>query len=146
MDLNIVKTTDIPFVWSALLPFVERITDESHGESNVAEYLANLSTGNYLCWTIMDGKELRAICITRVDIFHAHKALHIMGVSGAQWPLWKDHHKVLETHAKELGCDRITMWGRAGWKRMMDSHGFSGANGESYKETSRIMQMELKDE
>ncbi len=143
VKLHFIPKDEIPYVWTALIPFVDRFLEESQGESTAATMLQHLCSGEYQCWVVMDYEEIKAVCITKIDTWASYKALHILGLTGGEWISWAKLHHELEIFAKRVGCDRITMWGRKGWKRLFDKSDFKGQNGEKYEHMYDVLHMKL---
>lgn len=144
MAVEFISKDNIPYVWTALVPFVERFIAESQGESTLRSMLHGLVSGDYQCFAVVEHDEIMAICVTKIDQWETYSALHVLGVSGNNWPYWKDYHATLEDFARQVGCDRMSLWGRKGWKRMFDKHDFKGQHDEKYEEVYTVMHMKLK--
>ena len=143
--IEFVEPENIPYVWTALIPFVDRFLAESEGESTAASILQRLCTGQYQCWVAYDYEEIKTVVITKVDEWATYKALHILGATGLHSHCNK-MHETIEDFARVAGCDRVTIWGRKGWKRLMDREGFVGKHGEKYEEKYVVLQMKLDKE
>ena len=145
-EARLVHPDEVAVVWSALVPYVKQFLEHGQGESTVASILTNIMNFKFQCWVIELDGELKGVCITKLDHFIGYKALHILGLAGIGWKSWKSVHGSVEDFARFHECDRITIWGRKGWKRLFDKSNFHGDRGETYEHMYDILHMKLNKE
>ena len=134
-----------PGEFSKAIPFIEMFLARSEGESSVETIRDNVFNNRYQCWFIEDGDEVVSVCITKIDEWISYKSLHILGLGAlpGYWESFRDAHKWLEEWAKEIGCDRMSVWTNRAWLRLFQKADFTGINGEKYEEKYKVLHMKL---
>ncbi len=75
--------------------------------------------GKMQLWTVHDGDELKAVCITEILQYPAMQVLSIIVLTGEDREVWTHHADFLKHKAKEWGCQRLEAWARPGWSRVL---------------------------
>ena len=142
---KLVSPVDYPFVLHEYNEHIMAFLEKSQGESSLHSVLNNIWNLNFQLWSISVDDKVVGCAVTKIDYLVDYTALHVLGLSGVGWKHWKETHSSLEGFARGNGCDRITLWGRKGWKRLFDKTGFCGSHGEQYEHVYDVLHMKLKD-
>ena len=94
---------------------------------------ANLRSGKYLLWLIIDGKAAMGAGVTSLSSANGVKLCTIIACGGTRMSDWLHLIDKIENWAREEGCARMSIWGRRGWSR-----GLMG-----YRQKAVILEKEL---
>lgn len=130
------KDADTYFI--VLLPFIEKALEHSEGEYDLVDVEHGLLSGRYESWIAVADDEVKAVAITEVVQHPNYRELLIKHIGGKDkniWmtPEWQD--RTFSQYAKDTGCKNLVMFGRKGWKRVLDKLG--------WKESYTIMKKEI---
>ena len=113
-----VAPADIQRVW----PAVALMIDEGYaddGETMPANLPEWLAAGKGQLWLSIDGEKIVAALTTSIEPQRHGLRLRMVSCGGSRMDLWKDCHRQIEQFARDEGCDRIRIEGRAGWQRVL---------------------------
>jgi hypothetical protein len=92
---------------------------ERFGNTHAFEDIVEgIVTGDMQLWMTPN-----SITITEIHIFPRCKAIHVFLACGDMQEILLQHERII-AWAKQMGCDRATQWGRAGWRRVLDKLGW----------------------
>ena len=97
------------------------------GSHTVADVCADLRQGKAQLWIAGDGKTIDGIVVTTVTQYPQRKECFIWLLAGERgsaysWPRINEMLGEIETWAKTLGCDLVSLEGRSGWERVLPEY------------------------
>lgn len=75
--------------------------------------------GQYLLWLAYDGKDIKAAVVTSLEKTEWDKSCTIVACGGQDLERWIDLLPVIEKFARDEGCNRILIYGREAWARLL---------------------------
>lgn len=107
-------------VWPLAKPILKRAVDKYPFVSDIELLEEELFNGELLLWIMSDEEGVQAACTTRI-VEHptGNKECQMPHMAGAKLDEWVwDWVKLVETYAREQGCQIISGQGRRGWERL----------------------------
>jgi|TARA_R110001606_G_scaffold380882_1_gene541687 hypothetical protein len=107
--------------WHKLKPLVEQSL--VHGSGSVTSHGLFIQCLGAVaqCW-VRDG----GVCITRYEYNEGNKQLAIVACTDTNWfNQGPEIMELLENFARETGCLKTVVYGRKGWKKVLESYGYS---------------------
>lgn len=129
--LSTYQSHEIEENWHKIEPFIKRVLKKIDLYYTAKDIKNALIKARMQLWTSYTGTQLTSVCITQIVIHPKHKYLEIIAMAGS-----KDSFKELsqiEHWAKSMGCKKIQLEGRKGWKVVL----------KGYKEKSIQLEKEL---
>jgi hypothetical protein len=106
--------------WDLIQPYLERVQRGFPDDINIPQVLADLVGKQKQLWGYHDGERITGICITEIQ--HPVCWLRV-GVGTESWRgQIDDLIAAIESWARSLGCERIKIAGRMGWKRRLPAY------------------------
>lgn len=90
-----------------------------NGRFPVEEIYKACKDGRMQLWTVYDGDDIKAVCVTEILKYPAMQALSIIVLTGEDRESWLHHAEFLKQKAREWGCQRLEAWARPGWSRVL---------------------------
>ncbi|NBT31000.1 MAG: hypothetical protein EBT13_03595 [Rhodobacteraceae bacterium] len=100
-------------------PWIEAALEHSGGTHDFKDIVEGILAGRLQLWPAEDG-----CIVTEIVIYPKKTALHVFLGGGKLEQLLDMHSDVIEW-AKAQGCSGVTITGRHGWKKPLESHGWS---------------------
>jgi len=100
-------------------PHLDRFL-EKYPEFDKYEMLADLIRGEAVVWT-----NDVAFIIGRPNRYHTKEIFLLEALGGSDWQDWQDELDDIEQEVKAWGFDEIEVYGRLGWKKIMQGRGYS---------------------
>jgi hypothetical protein len=129
------KRVDV--IWPLAAPLL-RAAIARTGLSAFADIEHDVLRGDALLWLAASGKEsaptIEAAASTRLQLTDAGKVCVITACSGKDRLRWLPLIAGIEAYAKDEGCQRVRIFGRKGWLRVLDG----------YEEEHVVMDKELR--
>lgn len=97
---------------------IEAALKHARGTHTYDDIVAMVLTDRLRWWCLPN-----SFMVTEVCEFPQTKLLHVF-LGGGDLTEIIDMHPTMIAHAKEMGCSRITMSGRIGWKPVLMKHGW----------------------
>ena len=132
--------------WIHIEPAIASALDYGAGETKIFTWFKNLISkpDDYHLWVVFQEGDPVNITLTKWNYYDTHISLHLVTTGSVGFGSWRDYkeaHHEIERFAKWHNARRIEFWGRRGWLRAIKQ--LRGEAGEEYKETYRVMSMEL---
>lgn len=126
MKVSAILPDDYDKVWSHIHSYMDGAAKYTHGRYKVEDIKQQLyNNNNQQLWIAYDDKIYGAV-ITEVITYPQMKTLIMHFTGGVELPKWKDEMlALLRMFAKDHDCKVIESYGRAGWKRVFKTDGFS---------------------
>jgi hypothetical protein len=129
--VKVVNTSSWSF--EQISPYTARITalfrklEAQFPDDVTAKMLAReCITGGRTLWLVLDGEDLKAICMTQIRVTETGKKIAaLMDLAGEDPDTWADAVcGALEGWADEAGAELRSVEGRAGWDRILRKRGY----------------------
>jgi hypothetical protein len=91
------------------------------GLSNFEDIESDVLTGLQLVWLAWDGKDILAAATTQLVKPH-DKVCVLTACSGHDRDKWLPLFSRIEQYAKDEGCQKMRIYGRRGWERVLDGY------------------------
>ncbi len=89
------------------------------GRFEPVDVLMLVLQGQFKPWLVVEGDEIFAVMLTAIITYPRSKWCSVFLVAGSrmeEWLMaWTD---IVESYAREQGCDKIEGYGRPGWERV----------------------------
>ena len=104
--------------WNEISPKVQEALDHGIGECSAHDLFIECMSSNAQCW-----EHEGCIGITRFNHFPQYKQLQIVTVTGNDFiRKFPKLLEMIEDFAKETGCRNVSIWGRPGWRRLLQEY------------------------
>lgn len=115
--------------WSAIDEMVRRSCEESGGTQTLEHIKAQWRAGKMEILVGEDEAGLAAVAVLMVTNLAALNGLScvIISLCGRGMAQWLDRIELFERYAQWRGCRRMVIYGRRGWVRVLDDHGYTEA-------------------
>ena len=126
VSLNLVPLDAIDGIVPQCEHHIQRALDFS-GSHTVADVCADLRQGKAQLWVAGDGEVIDGIVVTTVTQYPQRKECFIWLLAGERgsaysWPRINEMLGEIETWAKALDCDLVSLEGRSGWERVLPKY------------------------
>lgn len=122
--MNISAILDIDEVWHLIDKYVDGAAKYTHGRYTSDDIRQRFKNGGQQLWVAYDDK-VYGFVITEVMKYPQMVALVMHFTGGTELPKWKNEMlSVLQSFAKDAGCQTIESFGRTGWKKVFNKDGF----------------------
>jgi len=117
MKISAVPRDRVDDVWHVVGPILQRAIEINRGTHDIGDIKTELLADRCGLWVAYDEGEIYAACTTRIVITPQNKMLMIDWLGGERMDDWLDDAlDVIESYAHDLGCERVEIIGRKGWK------------------------------
>ena len=125
MKTTLVPREHIPAVWESIEGFAERCAIYTYGRFTARDMLEGLLTKDQQLWIAFDNEAIHGFWVTEVVVYPQMNVLALHFVGGRRFKEWlPDGFPKLQKFAKELGCSKMESYGRPGWEKMWQDHGY----------------------
>lgn len=126
MNISAILQTDVDSIWNHIHGYMEGAAKYTHGRYTVDDIKrCFINNPNQQLWIAYDDKIYGAV-ITEVMQYPQMKSLTMHFTGGIELPKWKKEMlSVLQSFAKDTGCQTIESFGRTGWKKVFSKDGFN---------------------
>ena len=118
MKLLCVDPACVEEFWPHVAPLIESALKRS---GNFSEVRSDLMGGFALLWIVW-ADAIKAVVVTQLTEKNGSKFCTIVACAGHGFSDWKHLYLQLEAYAKAEGCKAMRIYGRLGWKRMLDGY------------------------
>lgn len=128
MKLIQIPTPYTEKVWPYVLVFIELANVRGHSEQPVEYTFKRLQTGDALLWVVWaeQQKSLMAAATTEIatPVGTDKRMCLITNLGGHSMDLWRHLLPDFEQYAHNENCERIRLYGRQGWSRILREDGY----------------------
>jgi hypothetical protein len=129
MHLIHFKPEEIEKIWPLVKGHVQKALERNHEGRTLMnqEHVKELCVkGLKQLWVISDDQEnVKGVCISEIVKYPNYNVGIVNIATGNDLPLWVDKIKDFEQWAfHNCGCKKIEVYGRPGWKKMLEPLGF----------------------
>ncbi len=104
-------------IWSLVVPLFEAAKSEEPFKAE--DYKQDCLRGKYVLWM---GRNGQVAVMLEVSDYHNGKQCDIVALVGSELPSWIDELKEIEAWATRVGCSRMKLTGRPGWKKVLEDY------------------------
>lgn len=120
--IRVLLPDEVMAAWESAEPILQRALDKFDYGSDSDHILLDLLNGNRQLWII---GVFDAVAITSVKTLPKFSVLDISLLAGDNIEVWLEKLvSQLTMYAKACGCKYVDGFGRKGWTRKLESHGF----------------------
>lgn len=126
LTAGLIATENVDLVWPLVVEKIEAAIARGDGEYRSGDVLVNLRAGRAQLWLGHDETlKIKMIAVTRIEVWPAVKRFRVDILSGEGLTEWLPVLPVLESWAKDWGCEEIVGNVRPGMgKRLVEEMGF----------------------
>jgi hypothetical protein len=112
--------------WYLIVDHVDRSLVHGAGSLTSHSLFLECMQGNGQCWLREDEfGMILGVAITRFEMSVNHKVLAICATTDNDWfSHGNDSHNLLEQFAKRCNCQRMAVYGRKGWTKVLKRFGY----------------------
>lgn len=114
----------LPKVWPHVLPLLEEGSEAWEEYFTLESLYANIASGRFQLWTLNDADEFFAMMLTETIMFPKTSVLNMVLACGSDVEVWFDFLDCFEHMAASWGISKVKIYGRKGWKKILESQGF----------------------
>lgn len=120
-----VLSNAIDEIWPHVIPLLERALAFDDDKYDVQFIYNALKETSMQLWVVFNRRgELKAFCITRIDIYPKGNRLNIMFAAGMDVYRWVHLTEILLDFATCNNCKKVEIYGRPGWEKLLGPLGF----------------------
>lgn len=110
--------------WPHVENFLKRALEASVGEDTLEEIRDDLFADRALLWLVWDDerKTILAAATTKLVASKRGKTCIIAACAGQDLRRWAKFIEELEAFARAEGCEKMRVYGRAGWERLLSGY------------------------
>jgi len=124
-ELICVAPSHIDQIWPHVSHFIATALKRGCSDYRLDYIHAKLKAGEALLWVVWDQKTFAAAATTEICSMLGEGRLLVITAHGGQDKLWDKYLPELEKYAAAEGCDRVRLYGRHGWIRVLRDHGYT---------------------
>ena len=112
-----IPVENIEELWPLAAPLFDGIKSDEPFDPE--EYKAQCLNGDFILWMGRNGK---VAVMLEVSDYHNGKQCDIVMLVGQDLPGWIDELAEIEGWASRVGCNRMVLTGRPGWKKILTDY------------------------
>jgi hypothetical protein len=118
-----IRAVDIDAVWPHVAPMLKAVMAEN--DYDLPDIRKHLKERGMQLWCVFGHGIPKAACVTEVLGYPRRKVALVRLLAGGGLDSWLDLlPEVLEIWAKDMGCTRLRISGRRGWRRRLEPMGY----------------------
>ena len=110
--------THIDDVWPKVISFVEKALVYADGKYTSEYVYLSLKDRRMQLWVSLN-PDVEACCVTEIIHFPSKCVANVFLVGGRNMDNWIHFEEMIETWARENGCQAIECYGRPGWEKVL---------------------------
>ena len=124
--MRLLGNEELARMWGQLVDNVDRSLHHGAGTLTSHSLFLECMSGNAQCWVREDEYGIvKGVAITRFEMSATKKYLAIVVTTDGDWfDHGSDSHKILEQFAKACHCQRMAVYGRKGWTKVLKQFGY----------------------
>ena len=111
------QSNEIDGIWDKVKPLLNKVLQKIDLYYTIQDIKEMLLKKEAQIWTSYEGTQLDSVCITRIVIHPKNNYLEILAMAGSSLSL--PHLRTIEDWGRDVGCKKIKLEGRRGWKRLL---------------------------
>lgn len=121
VELVCIDPKHVSEVWPVVAPLI-RAAVENVGLTPFSEIEYDVLSGEGLLWVIWSGREIEAAATTVLSETSLGKVCVLSACGGQNMRTWLPLFEQIENYARAERCDRMRIFGRDGWLRVLDGY------------------------
>ena len=114
------QKNEIEDIWHKVKPLLNKVLQKMDFYYTINDVKEMLLKEEAQLWTSYEETQLDSVCITRILIHPKYKYLEIITMAGSKQSF--ECLKSIEKWAKDIGCKKIKLEGRIGWKKLLPDY------------------------
>lgn len=106
-------------LWPMARPYLEKAIKKGEYGYDIEDIKISCEIGEYILWIVRNGN---AAIILEVSDYPFGKQCDIVMLGGDKMDGWLDELAEIEGWASRVGCNRMTLTGREGWKKKLTDY------------------------
>lgn len=124
MNISLIPTAEVPNLWMAVLPFLEKATERFSSRYSAIDIYEELLTGQQSLWIAFEDEIVGAWTV-RINEYPQNRVLNIEWLGGDDATTWLGPAlEVMHNYAEDMGCTLEAAIARPGWKNHAKKLGF----------------------
>ena len=126
--INPLTQEEVALRWAEIKPYVDKALEHAIDEHTAHDWFLAVMRGDAEVWEAIVGDKTMSFGIVKVNHFPQHSQLQMVTAAGEGWDEYgPEALEYAEFVAEQIGCKRVTVWGRPGWQKKMKSLGYEHA-------------------
>lgn len=114
--------------WPKVSGWCEEALEHGGGLMNLDDVKSAVAERDMQLWVIHEWRELKAVCVTKIQRYPQASVLTAVIVAGRDMPTWVDAlDDLLVRFAQSKGCKAVEAHGRRGWTKTLRAMGWRDA-------------------
>lgn len=127
MKISSVPKEYIQDIWPMVGKHLQKAIDKNPGLYTVDMLYADLINGAQLLWVAIDDGAIKMAATTRIVVFPSGSMMIAEWLGGDEMESWLENAlETIESYANDMGCRRMEVYGRKGWK-VLKQYGWNDA-------------------
>lgn len=122
--LDPVKRDDLFNIWNQVVPYLEKALQFSDEKFKIDDILRGCMKQDMMLWVVYNDDKLSGCFVTELFDYPQDRRLNILLLSGDGFDDIVEHLEKFKEWASANGANAIEMYGRPGWKKVLEPHGF----------------------
>lgn len=125
IQVSLVPTQYINTCWGKVEPFMEKAAVYTYGRYTSDDIYDCVKDGSHQLWVAYEDSKFKGAVVTNVACYPKRKLLAMAFCGGYNLSEWKAPMlAILQSYAKNVGCDGIESTARRGWAKIFKSDGY----------------------
>jgi hypothetical protein len=125
MQVSLVPPELAEGLWPRIFPHLSRAAEYTYGRYEPEDIFDAVVSGEVHLWVVLDDEDIIGVTVTRLWQYPRKKCLDLVFLAGNGGFSWKDEMlSVLQSWARDNGCDVIEASGRTGLARAFKDDGY----------------------
>lgn len=114
--MNLVSTEQLSNVWPNVSGWIESALEYGQGDENVTDILVSIAVGRYLLFH----EPGKFAIVAQVQCFPRQKVITVLYCGGGDLEAIRQGIEEAKPWCKTQGITAFRVWGRKGWKRVLE--------------------------
>ena len=119
IHLDIVHPLAVEENWTIVAPYILQAVGEEVDKTDVEYIKAAAQRGVAQIWVIHRAKHIEAVLVTETAFYGGRRTLVLRWLAGVEVEEWLDLLSYVEDWAYANQYERIEVWGRKGWEKVL---------------------------
>jgi hypothetical protein len=119
-----IPVKEIDFFLPHIIQHVTASLRRAHSDLKPAHVIRKLKSGDARLWIVWDGEKIMSATTTEICGVPGESKILIITTHGGLTKTWDKFLPELEEFAKFNECSEVRIYGRQGWVRALDRHGY----------------------
>ena len=125
MIISMVPFEEVANIWPEVSGFIEKSIEKFPARYSIVDVYEEILLHKQSLWVAYDDEYLAAWTV-RIAEYPQGRILNIDWIGGKEPERWDvEAMTIMERYAKDMGCKRISSFGRPGWKNRGKACGFA---------------------